>query len=82
MKTKPISAKHKIQLENLGLFLKNIRLLEENLTQMGLSEHLNLHHNTIQRVEKGANTTLVTLFEIADYTGYKISELFEIWDEK
>jgi len=80
MKSKPISTKHKIQLENLGLFIKNIRLLEENLSQLGLSENLNLHQNTIQRIEKGANTTLITIFEMSDFLGVKPSELLSILD--
>ena len=80
MKTKPISPKHKIQLESLGLFIKNIRLLEENLSQLELSQELNLHHNTIQRIEKGTNTTLITIFEISDFLGVKPSELLSILD--
>ena len=80
MKSKPISNKHKIRLETLGLFIKNIRLLEENLSQLELSENLNLHNNTIQRIEKGANTTLITIFELADFMGVKPSELLSILD--
>lgn len=80
MKIKPISPKHKIQLETLGLFIKNLRLLEENLSQLELSLQLNLHHNTIQRIEKGANTTLITIFEISDFLGVKPSELMSIFE--
>lgn len=80
MKSKPISQKHKIQLESLGLFIKNIRLLEENLSQLELSQEMNLHQNTIQRIEKGANTTLITIFEISDFLGVKPSELMAIFE--
>ena len=80
MKTKPISPKHKIQLETLGLFIKNIRLLEENLSQLELSQHLNVHHNTIQRIEKGKNANLLSIIEIADKLEVSLSELFSILD--
>jgi transcriptional regulator with XRE-family HTH domain len=81
MKSKPISPKHKIKLETLGLFIKNIRLLEENLSQLELSQQLNLHHNTIQRIEKGANTTLITIFEIAEFFNTTPAELMSIIEE-
>ena len=79
MKKKRIPEHHQKQLDTIGIFIKNIRL-GENLSQLELSEQLNLHHNTIQRIEKGANSTLLTLFELADYMGYKPYEILEILD--
>ena len=82
MKTKPISPKRKVQLETIGLFIKNLRLLGENLTQLELSDNLNLHQNTIQRIEKGKNANLLSFIEIADKLEVSLSELFSILDNK
>ena len=79
MKSKPISKQHKKQLEIIGLYFKNLRI-EENLSQLELSEQLNLHQNTIQRIEKGANATLLTIFELTGFFGIKPSELLLIID--
>lgn len=81
MKSKPISIEHKKHLEIIGLYLKNLRL-GENLSQLELSEQLNLHHNTIQRVEKGANTTLVTIFLLAEFFGLTSAEILSIIEDK
>jgi transcriptional regulator with XRE-family HTH domain len=79
MNTKPISLQHQKQLNAIGLYLKNIRL-DERMTQLEVGEQINLHYNTIQRTESGANTTLITIFELADFYGIKPSELLSIID--
>ena len=79
MNPTPISKQHKKQLEIIGLYLKNLRL-GENLSQLELSEQVNLHYNTIQRIEKGANSTLVTIFELADFFNVMPSQLMDILD--
>jgi transcriptional regulator with XRE-family HTH domain len=80
MKTRPVSTQHQKQLEIIGLYIKNLRL-EENLTQLELSEQLNLHYNTIQRIEKGANTTLITIFELAEFFGLTSAEILSIIED-
>jgi len=79
MNTKSISEQHKKQLEEIGHYLKNLRL-DESLSQLELSEHLSLHQNTIQRIEVGSNATLLTIFELADFYGLQPSELMSILD--
>ena len=80
MNPKPNSKQHKKQLEIIGLYLKNLRL-GENLSQLELSEQVNLHYNTIQRIESGKNSSLLSIMELADFFQISLSDLMSIMDE-
>ena len=77
MSSKPIPDQHQKQLEAISNYLRELRF-SEGLTQKELSEQVNLHHNTIQRAENGENTTLLTIFELADALDISPTELFSI----
>jgi transcriptional regulator with XRE-family HTH domain len=79
MNTKPIPDRHKKQLELIGLYLKNLRI-NENLTQEEVSVQVNLHQNTIQRVERGMNTNVTTILILALFYDHQPSILFSILD--
>lgn len=70
-----ISPTHQKRLNSISAYLRELRL-NENMTQQEVSMNLNLHKNTIFRVENGMNVTLVTLFEIADFYNIPINEIF------
>ena len=48
----------------------------ENMTQKEISSEMNLHSNTIARLENGHNMTLVSLFDLCDYYQIPISQIF------
>lgn len=77
MSSKPIPDLHKKQLETISTYLRELRF-SEGLTQTELSEKVSLHRNTIHRAENGGNTTLLTIFELADALDISASELFSI----
>ena len=79
MKSKPIPEPHQKKLELLGRYLKSLRI-NENMTLVEVGEQTNLHHNTIQRAEAGANSTLLSIMELSDIYGIRLSELLSILD--
>lgn len=79
MKSKLIPEPHQKKLELLGLYLKNLRI-NENMSLVDAGEQTNLHHNTIQRAEVGANSTLLTIFEMAEFYQISVSDLMSILD--
>jgi transcriptional regulator with XRE-family HTH domain len=80
MKTQQIPEHHHKRLDTLGIYLRELRY-SEGKTLMELSEHLDIHRNTIQRAETSKNMTLQTLFELADFYDIKVSELLSVLDE-
>jgi len=50
--------------------------INNGYTQMELAESLNLHRNTLSRVERGANLNLLTLIELCETLELDMSELF------
>lgn len=75
----PIPEHHKKQLDSLSTYLRELRY-SEGLTQIQVSNELDLHHNTILRAENGKNMTILTLFELADFYEIPPSELLSILD--
>jgi transcriptional regulator with XRE-family HTH domain len=75
MSRKPITDINSKRLLELSTFLHELRI-NSNLTQQDLS-NFNLHRNTIIRVEKNHNLTLLTLFKLADAYDINLSELFQ-----
>jgi transcriptional regulator with XRE-family HTH domain len=72
---KAISEVHQKRLDLIASYLRELRF-NENLTQKEISTDLNLHLNTIIRLENGHNMTLVSLFELCDYYQIAISQIF------
>lgn len=64
----------------IGLYIKELRL-NTNLTQQELGENVNIHRNSISRVENGNNITLQTLFILAEYLEVSPAEILSIIDE-
>lgn len=75
MANKPIPDQHLKRLENISIFLKELRF-NTGMTQKELSQEMNLHRNTIIRAENANNLTLISIFELADAHGISVSELF------
>jgi transcriptional regulator with XRE-family HTH domain len=77
MTKKVIPKHHQKRLDEISSYLRELRF-SNGLTQQELSHNLKLHRNTIQRVENGKNTTLLTIFELADALDIGISEFLQI----
>ena len=80
MKTQQVPEHHHKRLDTLGIYLRELRY-SEGKTILQLSEHLDIHRNTIQRAETSKNMTLQTLFVLADFYSIRVSELLSIIDE-
>jgi len=76
MPLNPLTDQNRKRLEYLSTFLRELRL-NEGMTQKELSQNLNLHRNTIIRVENNHNITILTVFELADALNISLSELFQ-----
>ena len=76
MPHKSLTDQNRKRLEYLSTFLRELRL-NEGMTQKELSQNLNLHRNTIIRVENNHNITILTVFELADALNISLSELFQ-----
>ncbi len=79
MKTKQIPEHHQERLKKISTFFRITRL-NECTSIMDACDQMDLHKNTLLRVENGNNFTLLTLFEIADYYNISLEDLF--WDIK
>jgi len=75
MKRKPLSVQNLARLEYVGLFLKNMRLIE-CYTQQEVADQVNLHRNSIYRAENAKNINLLTLLELCDFYCVSLGELF------
>ena len=73
---KHISEEHQKRLDLIALYLRELRF-NENLTQKELSDELDLHLNTIIRLENGHNMTITSLFELCDFYGVTLSEIID-----
>lgn len=76
MSSKPIPEQHQKRLEYLSTYLLELRFAE-GMTQQELSQHMNLHRNSIIRAENAKNLTLISIFEMADTFDISITELFQ-----
>jgi len=66
------------------MFGKHIKALrkEHNLSQSALGAKANLEKTAIQRIERGYNSTLKTLFKLADAFDISLSELLDFSEKK
>ena len=71
---KHITEEHQKRLDLIASYLRELRF-SENLTQKETSDGLNLHLNTICRLENGHNMTITSLFELCDFYGVTLSEI-------
>lgn len=71
---KIITDQHQKRLSELGCYFRELRF-NENMSQKEVCQGVNLHQNTLQRIENGSNYTLLALFEIADFYSVPISEI-------
>ena len=76
---KTISTEHQKKLSELGCYLRELRF-DVSMTQAEVCEELNLHHNTLTRIENGCNFEVTTLLLITDFYGVDTSTLLSIWD--
>jgi len=67
------------KLKNIATLIKQYRL-NSGYSQIELAEYLNLHRNTLSRVERGFDYHLLNLIEIAETLEIDLSELF--YEEK
>ena len=72
---KSIPDLHQKRLDSISSYIRELRF-GEGMTQSEVCKELDLHKNTILRVENGYNMNLTTLFEIADFYGIPIGEMF------
>jgi transcriptional regulator with XRE-family HTH domain len=75
MKTKPISEEQCKRLKNLSTFLRELRF-NENMTQKEVCHEINLHRNTLVRIENSHNFNIISLFELADFYDIPINQIF------
>lgn len=73
---KTISPDHQKKLAELGCFLHELRI-NEGISQTDLCNKLNLHPNTIGRIENGQNTTLITLLKLSEFLETPLNEFLE-----
>jgi len=67
------------KLKNIASLIREYRLAN-GYTQMELAKNLNLHRNTLSRVERGYDHHIFNLLEIAATLEINLSELF--YEEK
>lgn len=70
-----LSRKHNDRLLYIATFIKQWRL-SQGMTRDSVGEIVNLHKNTIKRIENGENMTMTSIFEIADALEINISDIF------
>lgn len=74
---KAISDQHQKRLDSISIYLRELRFAE-GMTQSEICEELDLHKNTLVRVENGKNMNLITLFELADFYGLDVCDLLSM----
>jgi len=70
-----ILPEHQKQLDAIANYLKELRF-NENQTQAEVCAELDLHPNSLSRIENGQNMNLTTLFRLCDYYDIPIDSVF------
>ncbi len=65
------------KLETIAGLIREYRI-NNGYSQMELAESLNMHRNTLSRVERGFDYHLLNLIEIAETLEIDLSELFYV----
>lgn len=76
---KPIKAI--LRLETFGEVLQKKRF-ERNLDLDKLAEKSSVNALTIDKIEKGGNTTMITILKVADAMNVDLSRLFDEMEKK
>ena len=63
------------KLESIASLIREYRL-NNGYSQMELAENLNLHRNTLSRVERGYDCHILNLIELAQTLEIDLAELF------
>ena len=71
---KPFKAK--IKLQTFGEVIKRKRI-KTNLSVSQLAKKASVNALTINKIEQGGNTTMITLIKLADAMSMDLGELFE-----
>jgi transcriptional regulator with XRE-family HTH domain len=74
MQSKPLTEENTKRLEYLGTYLKELRL-NSNLRQSDVSAAIKLSRNSISRIERFHNFSVIHLFELADFYDLPVSEI-------
>lgn len=72
---KEMSEENKRRLEAIACYFRELRF-SDGLTQAEVGENVNLHENTIARIENAKNVTLTTIFDLADYYQIPTHQIF------
>ena len=72
---KTISPEHQQQLTEISRYLKELRF-NESQTQAEVCAELDIHPNSLSRIENGQNMNLTTLFRLCDYYDISIDSVF------
>lgn len=76
MQKRPITEENKLRLKYLGMFLRSYRV-NSGLRQVDVSAAINLSRNSISRIERSHNFSVIHLFKLADAFDISLSELFQ-----
>lgn len=74
MKRKSVSEENIKRLEYLGMYLRELRL-NSGLRQSDVSTAINLSRNSISRIERSHNFSVIHLFELADFYDLSVGEI-------
>jgi transcriptional regulator with XRE-family HTH domain len=74
MKRKPLSEENVKRLEYLGTFLRELRI-NSGYRQTDVSAAINLSRNSISRIERFHNFSVIHLFELADFYDLPVCEI-------
>jgi len=72
MKRKPLNLQ---RLQQISIYLRELRL-NSGYTQKMVCDEIDLHYNSLVRMENSKNFTILSLFELAEYYDIPISEIF------
>jgi len=73
------SEKHKKQLHQIGLYLREIRI-SDGLNQVEAAERINISVGCLQGIEHGNNVTVETLYKISDAYDMQMTDFFSDLD--
>jgi len=74
MQRNPLTEENLNRLKYLGTFLRELRI-NSGYRQADVSSAINLSRNSISRIEKFHNFSVIHLFELADFYDLPVSEI-------
>jgi len=79
MRKNQIPVHHQKRLVAISNYLRELRY-SENMTQREVCREIDLHVNTLKRIEGNQNYSVLSLFQLADFYNISPSELLSILD--